>query len=574
VRKPDRLAGGIVALTVGLLLAFGSLHGWAEEEPPYPVERKPEPVTKNEKIDKNDEEIVAPEHLVIAGGNITITSRTFEPPEKEKGGRFKSFGTTHVDIHEDDPPDGLSRYVVPPTATNDTETRIKVEAVGLEADAALWPLRCEGNLDPGGSGGGGGGPQEWHWSAKMAKIKVDLDIDGMDEEAEDNPGAVVVRNFDGNNALRKKIILRAAEGASYGDKQVLTRASDKVKVFTAATGGTEIMFNGGDNEFEATESKDLYVEGSEASEKMGDVTLKLVLKSNPDMCDEVTFTVLLVTVTTDHTGSLENDNAARDFYSSLVVPPPSFALGHHLFRRMVPADQQAGWNGRGSEFIGTVAPSNFEPQNFGGEFKFMRNIVLCKDYFNSGPGAYRTWENQADPIGTDAVDLEPQSGGSQGVIYDVDAPGLEAMWNLQDNTIFRRRGNYKEWAEYDGVRCSEKKEWYTRQSYKITDGWQRGTATSGGANTLTDTNQSWQPDNKWVPGVIEIYEGTGAGQVRRITGSTSNTITVDTNWVTQPDSSSKYHLINTSTWKVENSEGITGDNQNGDGTTNTTWDLK
>ena len=167
MRKPDRLAGGIVALVVGLL-AFGSLHGWAEEEPPYPVERKGDPVTKNKEIDILDEEIVAPEQSVIDGGNITITSRTFEPPEKEKGWRFKSFGTTHVDIHEDDPPDGLSRYVVPPTADNDTETRIRVEAVGLEADAALWPLRCEGNLNPGG-GGGGGEEEEWHWSAKMVK---------------------------------------------------------------------------------------------------------------------------------------------------------------------------------------------------------------------------------------------------------------------------------------------------------------------------------------------------------------------------------------------------------------------
>ena len=436
-------------------------------------------------------------------------------------------------------------------------------------DAALWPLRCEGNLNPGG--GGGGGPQEWHWSAKMAKIKVDLDIDGMDEEAEDNPGAVVVRNFNGNNALRKKIILRAAEGASYGDKQVLTRASDKVKVFTAATGGTEIMFNGGDNEFEATESKDLYVEGSEASEKMGDVTLKLVLKSNPDMCDEVTFTVLWVTVTTDHTGSLENDNAARDFYSSLVVPPPSFALGHHLFRRMVPADAQMGFNGRGSEFMGTVSPSDFEPAKFGGALKLNREVLEgSKVYVNTTPS---DWPSGPDLSSDACRDDDPLSGGSQGVIYDFDAPGLDAMLSWAAGTIYRLRANFKAWAEYDGVLCSEKKEWYTRQSYKITDAWQDGQATSGGANTLTDTNQHWD-ENKWVPGVIQITGGTGAGQVRRITGHTANTITVCTNWATQPDSSSTYHLINTPTWQVENTQGITGDNQNGDGTTNTSWDLE
>jgi len=75
--------------------------GWAEET--HEVQAKDDEVTKNDNIDYNDEEIVEPETLTIAEGNITVISRTFLPPNEWT---FKSFGTTHVDIHEDVPPDG------------------------------------------------------------------------------------------------------------------------------------------------------------------------------------------------------------------------------------------------------------------------------------------------------------------------------------------------------------------------------------------------------------------------------------------------------------------------------------
>jgi len=166
------LRGVLTAWGIGALaLSIGVGEAPAAEET-HQVEHKPKPVDKNDKIDKNDEEIVKPETMTIVERIITVTSKTFLPPKNEppnKEWKFKSFGTTHVDIH-DLPPDGLTRRVVPPAATNDTTTRIKVEAVGLEANAALWPLRCEGNLEP---PKGKGKPKKWHWSAKAGRIKIE-----------------------------------------------------------------------------------------------------------------------------------------------------------------------------------------------------------------------------------------------------------------------------------------------------------------------------------------------------------------------------------------------------------------
>lgn len=557
----------LAALAVGVLVAPP---GGADEHKLKEIKKGE--VTQQGEIDRpGEEEPVSPESVTPVGETVTIVSKTMTPPGKMAFKKFPSPNPWYfVDIETD--PDAP-----PGSADTDTANAIKIRVEDVPETAGDWPLKGEGNLKPPGGGGGGGGPKEWHWSAKMAKIKVDLDIDGMDEEAEDDPGAVVVRNFDGNNAPRKKIILRAAEGASYGDKQVLTRASDKVKVFTAATDGTEIMFNGGDNEFEATESKDLYVEGSEASEKMGDVTLKLALKSNPDICDKVTFTVLWVTVTTDHTGSVENDNSARVSYSKMIVPqsPADYTLGRHLCasysQDFIVEDERIA---RGSEFIGTVAPSDFEPQDFGGTMHLARKLV--SGWIHWGPNGNENSESMGS--GTDTSpdycrDDDPQSGTSSGTIYDWDQAGQEALWSASSDTIMRVRMNFEEWAEYDDVRCSEKKEWYTRQSNKRTGDTSSGTAESGTGTTLTDSDQAWDGD-EWVPGVVEIKGGTGSGQIRHVTDNTATTITVTEAWETTPDETSTYEVINTSTWAVINdvSNGLQ-DNESGDGTTPTEWDL-
>lgn len=68
-----------------------------------------------------------------------------------------------------------------------------------------------------------------------------------------------------------------------------------------------------------------------------------------------------------------------------------------------------------------------------------------------------------------------------------------------------------------------------------------GTATSGGASTLTDTAKSWAT-NQWTNYQIRITGGTGVGQIRTVASNTGTVITVSAAWTTQPDATSTYSL--------------------------------
>lgn len=71
-----------------------------------------------------------------------------------------------------------------------------------------------------------------------------------------------------------------------------------------------------------------------------------------------------------------------------------------------------------------------------------------------------------------------------------------------------------------------------------------GTATSGGNNTLTDTGQSWDV-NEWENYALLIVSGTGNGQLRLIESNTSDILTLNTQWETNPDSTSVYEIAPT-----------------------------
>jgi hypothetical protein len=68
-----------------------------------------------------------------------------------------------------------------------------------------------------------------------------------------------------------------------------------------------------------------------------------------------------------------------------------------------------------------------------------------------------------------------------------------------------------------------------------------GTATSGTVNDLTDTGASFGAG--YIGGHVAILDGTGVGQIRAISGATSDTLTVGTPFTTAPDSSSVYVAI-------------------------------
>jgi len=68
-----------------------------------------------------------------------------------------------------------------------------------------------------------------------------------------------------------------------------------------------------------------------------------------------------------------------------------------------------------------------------------------------------------------------------------------------------------------------------------------GTATSGGANTISNSAKAWTT-NQWTNYQIRITGGTGAGQIRTIASNTGTQITVSTNWTTNPDNTSTYSI--------------------------------
>lgn len=68
-----------------------------------------------------------------------------------------------------------------------------------------------------------------------------------------------------------------------------------------------------------------------------------------------------------------------------------------------------------------------------------------------------------------------------------------------------------------------------------------GTATAGGANTLTNTARNWTT-NQWTNSQVRIVSGVGAGQIRTIASNTATQLTVSANWATNPDATSVYSI--------------------------------
>lgn len=68
-----------------------------------------------------------------------------------------------------------------------------------------------------------------------------------------------------------------------------------------------------------------------------------------------------------------------------------------------------------------------------------------------------------------------------------------------------------------------------------------GTASAGGASTLTNGAKNWTA-NQWTNYQVRITSGTGAGQIRTIASNTSTVLTVSAAWTTAPDATSAYSI--------------------------------
>jgi len=68
-----------------------------------------------------------------------------------------------------------------------------------------------------------------------------------------------------------------------------------------------------------------------------------------------------------------------------------------------------------------------------------------------------------------------------------------------------------------------------------------GTATAGGASTLTNSAKTWTT-NQWANSQVRIVSGTGAGQIRTIASNTGTVLTTSAAWTTNPDATSVYNI--------------------------------
>lgn len=68
-----------------------------------------------------------------------------------------------------------------------------------------------------------------------------------------------------------------------------------------------------------------------------------------------------------------------------------------------------------------------------------------------------------------------------------------------------------------------------------------GTATGGGASTLTNAAKTWTV-NQWTNYQVRITSGTGIGQVRTIASNTGTVLTTSVAWTLAPDATSVYNI--------------------------------
>lgn len=78
-------------------------------------------------------------------------------------------------------------------------------------------------------------------------------------------------------------------------------------------------------------------------------------------------------------------------------------------------------------------------------------------------------------------------------------------------------------------------------AYNFGEIFATGTATAGGASTLTNSAKNWTA-NQWTNYQVRIMAGTGIGQVRNIASNTGTVLTTSAAWATNPDATSVYEI--------------------------------
>ena len=134
-----------------------------------------------------------------------------------------------------------------------------------------------------------------HDVVKFTVVQADLDVEGLNEVQEDDPGPLVGRRHDGNEAPRRKITLQKVlpEAWTGGVSLMALSPDDRLKVYDAAEGGNEVDVTGTGTSFlQQNLPVDLWVQGDVASATMRDAVLRLQTNGAGYAHDDVHFTVV------------------------------------------------------------------------------------------------------------------------------------------------------------------------------------------------------------------------------------------------------------------------------------------
>ncbi len=211
--------------------------------------------------------------------------------------------------------------------------------------------------------------------------------------------------------------------------------------------------------FDATNSDSFTISGSQTVTVRG-ITASSAVDNihlyNDETADTELFTVISVSLLLRTAGSVSVDNGGGTTYLTV--------LGTTSLGTFMSTGTGNRWWRTGVEIVGVVTPSGFSSP-----IRIEREVILSKRY--TGTTLVETLgpfpDTTLDPT---LRDDDPQSGGSAGKVYDLDAPALNILSSEPIGTIYRRRVNFRQWATLNGVRVSADMFWFSRQSIiKISD---------------------------------------------------------------------------------------------------------
>jgi hypothetical protein len=211
----------------------------------------------------------------------------------------------------------------------------------------------------------------------------------------------------------------------------------QLKIVTTPGGGTA-TFADGTTTTTITSSQTVTVQGVTPSSQAGDVQLVAVPAADPGvLLAEVQASAVSVTISLKSSGPPASDDGkgttflqgAKALGPGVDTEPP------------VPGASKSC--AVGVELVGAVTPSDYT-----GTVSLRRSIVNGAYYQGSTACCGSPATPGDDTSFAAMMDSDPQSGGSAGKVYDLDAPGIAAPFSIPQgqSAILRYRTNFVEYA--------------------------------------------------------------------------------------------------------------------------------